>query len=197
MSTAPKLDRLATYEDLLPLPEMLRVEVIAGQMHTQPGALPRHSRAQSTLVRNIGGPFDGDHGGGGPGGWWIFPDVDVRFGPHDIVRPDLSGWRRERLVDPWDTRPIEVVPDWICEVLSPSNAAHDRMRKGQLYARHGVPHYWLVDPTERTLEALVLEGGRWVLAGIYDDSSVVRVAPFEAVELRVTGLFPPLPPAAP
>lgn len=195
MSTAPKLERLATYEDLLPLPEMLRAEVIAGQVHTQPGALPLHGRAQRVLGRGIGGPFDDDHDSGGPGGWWIFPDADIRFGPHDIVRPDLSGWRRERLVDPWYMRPIEVVPDWICEVLSPSNAAHDRKRKGQLYAHHGVPHYWLVDPTERTLEALVLEGGRWVVAGIYDDSSVVRVAPFEAVELRVTGLFPPLPPA--
>ena len=39
-------------------------------------------------------------GRGGPGGWWILLDVDVRLSPHDIVRPDVSGWRRERLADP-------------------------------------------------------------------------------------------------
>ncbi len=66
-------------------------------------------------------------------------DVDTRVG-RNVVRPDVVGWRRER----WDAesqlRPIELLPDWICEVLSPSNEQHDRLRKMDLYARAGVPH---------------------------------------------------------
>jgi hypothetical protein len=54
---------------------------------------------------------------GGPGGWWSLPEVDVRLARHQIVRPDVAGWRRERLPEPWDVRPIDVVPDWICEVV--------------------------------------------------------------------------------
>jgi len=71
----------------------------------------------------------------------MFFEVDVALSEHDIVRPDLSGWRRERLPRPGPTRPIDVVPDWMCEVLSPSTAARDRVTKRALYAKSGVAHY--------------------------------------------------------
>lgn len=158
---------------------------------TLPGPLPRHSRAQGALSRCVGGPFDQDDGRGGPGGWWILAEVDVRLGTHDIVRPDLSGWRRERLRDPWDARPIDVVPDWVCEILSPSNAAHDRVHKASLYAERGVAFFWIVDPAERTLEAFRLDGSAWVRVGSYDDAALARIAPFDAIELEVNLLFPP------
>ncbi|MEJ7730414.1 MAG: Uma2 family endonuclease [Polyangiaceae bacterium] len=183
--------RLATYADLLTLSEDVKAEVVRGSIVTLPAPLPRHAKAQGTVRSLIGGPYDDDDGRGGPGGWWILLEVDIRLSPHDIVRPDLAGWRRERLPEPWDTRPIEVVPDWICEVISPSNAAHDRVTKRHLYAEHGVPFYWLVDPGSRTLEALRLVDGIWVDAGTFDDAAVARVPPFESVALEVGRLFPP------
>lgn len=93
--------RLATYDDLLALPEETRAEIVAGEVRTAPGPLPKHSRAVRALGSCIGGPFDDDDGRGGPGGWWILVEVDVRQSEHDIVRPDLAGWRRERLPEPW------------------------------------------------------------------------------------------------
>ncbi|MCA9648135.1 MAG: Uma2 family endonuclease [Polyangiaceae bacterium] len=182
---------MATYADLLALGEDVRAEVLAGEVHVAPAPLPRHSRAQGALRRFIGGPYDDDDGFGGPGGWWILLEVDVELSAHDIVRPDLAGWRRQRLPSPWDTRPLKVAPDWICEVLSPSNAATDRVYKRNLYAKVGVPHFWMLDPTARTLETLRLQDGVWVDSGSYDDSAVVRVPPFEEVELAVARLFPP------
>jgi Uma2 family endonuclease len=185
--------KLATWEDVLVLPEDVRAEVIAGALVMPPSPLPRHARAQGALRRFIGGPYDDDDGRGGPGGWWILPEVDVRLSLHDVVRPDLAGWRRERLIRPWDVRPIDVTPDWITEIVSPSNAAQDRVRKRALYARHGVTYYWIVDPGQRTLEALRLDDatGAWIEIGAYDDASVARIAPFEAIELEVQRLFPP------
>ena len=110
----------------------------------------------------------------------------------NIVRPDIAGWRRARLVDPWDRRPIDVTPDWVCEVISPSNAAHDRVTKRRLYARHKVPYYWLVDPMQRTLEVLKLVDGQWLELGSWGDGDVMSVEPFSDVELEVSRLFPPL-----
>ena len=190
--------KLAGSDDLLRLPEDVRAEVLGGQLTTPPSPLPRHARAQGALRRFIGGPYDDDDGRGGPGGWWILLEVDVRLGAHDIVRPDLAGWRRERLPVPWDVRPIDVVPDWICEVVSPSNAAHDRVRKRSAYARFGVPYFWLVDPDARTLEALRLDPTTrgWVEVGAYDDEAIARIAPFEDIELEVSRLFPPPPTAS-
>lgn len=192
--------RLATYEDLLARPEGSREEIIGGALVTPPSPLPRHGRAQGRLVQIIGGTFDYDFEGGGPDGWWILPEVDVRLTPHDIVCPDISGWRRERLPEPWNLRPIDVVPDWICEILSPSNIAHDRVRKRRLYAEHGVAFYWIIDPEARTLEALRLDptSRGWVEVGSYDDAaSDARIAPFEAVEIDVGKFFPPMPAKAP
>lgn len=183
--------KLATYDDLLALPEDVRAEIIQGTIVTLPSPLPRHAKAQRALAGFIGGPFDDDDGRGGPGGWWILLEVDVRFAPHVVVRPDLAGWRRERLPEPWDLRPIDTRPDWVCEVISPSNAAFDRVTKRRVYAEHGVPHYWLVDPDARTLEALRLQDGVWVEVGSFDESATARVAPFEAIELEVGRLFPP------
>lgn len=183
--------KLATYADLLALPEDVKAEVIAGEVVTSPAALPRHSKVQGAIRGFVGRAFDDDDGRGGPGGWWIFVEVDVALGEHEIVRPDLAGWRRERLPRPGTTRPIEVVPDWVCEVLSPSTSARDRVTKRALYARTGIPHYWLIDPEARVLEALALRDGVWVEVGVYDDSAMARIAPFEAIELELGRLFLP------
>ena len=187
--------RLATYEDLGALPEGKRAEVIHGVVVHPPAPLPRHSSVQGKLRRFVGGPFDDDDGVGGPGGWWILLEVDVRLSVHDIVRPDLAGWRRERLPDPWDVRPIDVVPDWICEVISPSNAGVDRVTKRQLYAAAGVAHYWIADPAARTLETYGLDADsrRWVDSGAFDATSSARIAPFEEIELDLARIFPPPP----
>jgi Uma2 family endonuclease len=183
--------KLATYRDLLALPSDVHAEVLAGEIVTAPAPLPRHSKVQGAARRFVGGPFDDDDGRGGPGGWWIFVEVDVALGPHDIVRPDLAGWRRPRLPRPGAVRPIEVVPDWAAEILSPATAARDRVQKRNLYARAGIPHYWLIDPETRVLEALVLRDGVWLEAGVYDDSSTARIPPFEAIEIEVGRLFLP------
>jgi Uma2 family endonuclease len=182
---------LATYDDLAALPEDVKAEVVRGVLVRSPGRFPRHAKAQGALGSYIGGAFDDDDGEGGPGGWWILPEVDVRLTRHDIVRPDVAGWRRERLPDPVDLRPIDVVPDWICEITSPSNARRDRVDKARLYLEAGVPFYWLIDPETRVLEALVRDGTRWVEAGRFSDGDVVRLPPFEAIELKITRLFLP------
>jgi Uma2 family endonuclease len=184
--------RQPTYQDLRALPEDVRAEIIAGEISTLPSPRPRHSKSQGALRNFIGGPYDDDDGYGGPGGWWIFIEVDIQLGP-DVVRPDLAGWRRARLPQP-DVRPITVAPDWICEVLSPANEAHDRVTKRRIYAEHGVAHYWIVDPDARTLEALTLENGRWVDAGSFDDQAQARIAPFTEVMLPVGRLFLPRTP---
>lgn len=189
MKMPPAGSKLATYRDLLALPANVRAEVLSGEIVVAPAPLPRHSKVQGAARRFLGGPFDDDDGRGGPGGWWIFVEVDVALGPHDIVRPDLAGWHRARLPRPGATRPIEVVPDWVAEILSPATAARDRVQKRNLYARAGVAHDWLIDPETRVLEALALHDGSWLEAGVDDETSIARIPPFEAIELEVGLLF--------
>jgi len=183
--------RLATWDDLLQAPDDGRVyEVLGGNLEAQPRPRPIHGAVQGLLFADLAGPFY--RGRGGPGGWWLVIEPDVELEPHEIVAPDLTGWRREHMAVLPDERPIRVRPDWVCEVASPSNRWRDRGRKADLYLRFGVPHYWIVDPDERTLEAYEARGGAWVRLGAWTDGDSPRIPPFDAIELDVGGLFTPL-----
>ncbi len=191
MATDPRPG--ATARDLDATPDDGRIyEILDGQMEAQPRPRPEHGRVEAGLSSGLFGPYD--RGQGGPGGWWLVVEPEVAFGARDVVVPDLAGWRRERLPELPAGR-IEVVPDWTCEVVSPSSRSRDRVHKSDLYLRTGVRHYWIVDPEARTLEALEAREGVWVRLGGWTDGDTARVAPFEAVEIDVGGLFVPLPPA--
>ena len=84
---------------------------------------------------------------------------------------------------------FEFAPDWACEVVSPSTGAIDRSRKMHIYARERVEHLWIVDPILRTLEVYRLEDARWVVASTHAGTDVVRAEPFDAIELRLAGLW--------
>lgn len=183
------LRRQAGWEDLLALPEGGKAEVLAGELSVSPRPRPAHGRTQVILSSRIGPPFD--LGEGGPGGWWILIEPDVQFGPHDVVNPDLAGWRRDRVPTLPDEQPISIAPDWVCEVISPRTARRDRTVKADLYLRSGVPHYWLVDVELRTLEALEAQREQWVRLGAWTDGDRARIPPFDAVVLDVGSLFPP------
>jgi len=84
---------------------------------------------------------------------------------------------------------ISQAPNWICEILSPSTARIDRVRKLPIYASWQVNHAWLIDPEARTLEVFRLETGHWLLLGAYADASRVRAEPFDAVEIDLFRLW--------
>lgn len=184
MSAASK--PLATAETLRALGDE-RYEVIAGELIRKADPTGEHGDAQSWLPAILKPPFQRRTGGpDGPGGWWIATEVDVELGLHDIVRPDVSGWRRERVPERPVGHPVRHRPDWICEVLSPGNLRHDVVVKHELYRRYGVPHYWIVDPQGATLTVYRLTADGALVAG---RDAVVRAEPFEAIELRVGLLF--------
>lgn len=176
------------YERLLALPEGETGEIIGGELHTQPRPAGRHALAQGGMNVNLGGPFG--FGRGGPGGWWIIPEPEIHFvRDAEVAVPDLAGWRRERMPAIPDDHRFEIVPDWVCEILSPGTVKKDRVLKLPLYARYGVAHAWLVDPAERTLEAFTLRDGAWVLiAGLKDDDTV-QVPPFDAIGFALSDLW--------
>ena len=179
--------RVATYEDVLQAPDHLVAEIVDGELYTSPRPAPRHARACGVIFGAIEPPFG--HSLGGPGGWTILFEPELHLGP-DILVPDIAGWRRERLprlpAEAWFT----LAPDWLCEVLSPSTARLDRLKKLRVYARERVTDVWLVDPLQRLVEALRLDGERWTIVGTYGGNDVVRLAPFADIELQLAWLWP-------
>lgn len=93
---------------------------------------------------------------------------------------------------PPDDQRFEVVPDWVCEILSPSTESRDRQIKTPLYAHYAVTFAWLVDPTKRTLEAYRLRSGGWHEIGRFADSDQAAIPPFDAITLDLAGLWLPV-----
>lgn len=178
---------LWTWEDIMHLPEQEQPELIAGQPYARAIARGTHGRMIGELYKQVSQP----DGRVNKDGWWISIEPAIRLSPHDVVGPDLAGWRKSRLAELPDDWPLDVRPDWVCEVLSPGTARHDRSVKAQLYAASAIPWYWLVDGHERLVEVLELSGQHWRLHGVYGDGDQLALPPFDAVELQVSELFLP------
>jgi Uma2 family endonuclease len=179
-AASSKPQRAATYDDIVALPEGKVGEIIDGELVTHPRPAPPHAQSATNLTGLIVGPFR--FGIGGPGGWIILDEPEIQFGTHTLV-PDLAAWRNERLASLPDVGPLQVVPDWTCEVLSPSTESDDRRRKLPIYAEQRVGHVWLLDPVVRTLEVFRLHQSTWLVAGLYGGDEVVRAEPFDAIDL--------------
>lgn len=172
-----------TMADLEALPKSVKGEIIEGVLYTMTRPRGPHQRATTAIGGGVGGPFD--HGRNGPGGWWILVEPGIELPNTPEIAPDVAGWRRERLPTLPSDASITVVPDWVCEILSPTTRRHDVLVKHPYYAKVGVPFHWLVDVEARTVTAYQLQNGLWTTLGVYGDERTARIAPFSEVELDV------------
>jgi Uma2 family endonuclease len=175
--------KIPTLADLEALPPSVKGEIIEGVLYTMTRPRGPHQHTALAVGSDLRGPFDA--GKGGPAGWWILPEPGIELPNTPEIAPDLAGWRRERLVVLPNDAPIQVAPDWVCEILSPTTRRHDLLVKKPYYAKVGVAHHWLIDLDARTLTAYRLESGRWLELGVYGDERAARIEPFEAVSLDV------------
>ena len=175
----------ATYDDLLAVPDHLVAQLVDGELRVQPRPASAHAQAVSTLGEELGPPFK--RGRGGPGGWILLDEPELHLGAsaHQVLVPDLAGWRRSTMPEMPHAAFFTQPPDWVCEALSPSTARFERGRTLEIYAEERVSHVWLVDPLGCTLEVLALTTyrgkPRYVNEAFYVDDATVAAAPFEAL----------------
>lgn len=171
-----------TYEDLRAIPDDLhRYELISGEILMSPSPRTKHQRAAFSLAtemrlfaarRRLGEVF-------------VAP-FDVIFSRYNVVVPDLLYVSRghARIID---EDHIHGAPDLIAEVLSPSNRMVDLMKKAALYADHGVPEYWIVDPDAESITVYELRDGLYVARP--NEAGVASSAVLPGFEIRSSELF--------
>ncbi|WPL19825.1 hypothetical protein Thiowin_04972 [Thiorhodovibrio winogradskyi] len=150
LQLAEKLGQF-TYADYCRWPEDERWELIEGEAFAMcPAPTWMHQEFITALVARIHPQLDGS-----PCRLYAAP-FDVRLPKANeaddliatVVQPDLAVFcDRSRL----DAKGARGAPDWAIEILSPSTAAKDHIRKRALYERHGVREYWLIHPDDRLL----------------------------------------------
>ncbi|HEY7647608.1 MAG TPA: Uma2 family endonuclease [Methylomirabilota bacterium] len=173
-----------TYEDYCALPDDgLRYEIIEGFLFSEPSPRRAHQQVAANLLMVLRAHVR-EHN---LGEVYIAP-FDVILSRRTVVVPDLVFVTRDR-ADIVTERAVEDTPDLIIEILSPGTARRDRVAKLNAYARRGVPHYWLVDPVARTLEAFELSEGSYRLVAAVGGDEVYRPGLFPALVLPLSELW--------
>ena len=130
-----------TYDDLWELPQDdgLRRELIDGELYVSPSPVRRHQRAVMAISARLY-TYVQEHGGE------VLPaPADVVFSPSTVVEPDVVYVAARRVADLTDERFVDIAPDLVVEVSSPSTRRLDLIKKRGLYEREGVEEYWFVD----------------------------------------------------
>ena len=114
-------------------------------------------------------------------------DVRLNFDTDDdtVVQPDLLVVCNQTKID---DKGCNGAPDMVIEVLSPSSARYDRSVKFRLYQQSGVLEYWIIDPETQTVQAHILDDGRYY-TNIYSDADVAPVHVLEGCTINVPDLF--------
>lgn len=173
-----------TFEQFRELPnDGKRYELIHGEVHVTPSPATRHQLALQNLYEGLG-PFVRSN----QLGVLLLAPMDVRLGIDTVLQPDLifvSKARAGIIGENW----IEGAPDLAVEVLSPSTAAHDRATKLSVYAEAGIPHVWFLEPKVKTVEALTLQGAKYLIDATYAGHSVLTSILFPGWHLPLDALF--------
>ena len=149
MVTTPRL----TYQDYASLEGDERYELLDGELILVAAPNEDHQTASLRMIVQMNAFVEGNELGR------VFhAPYDVLFTDTDIVQPDLMFVSRERehIRTPAN---IQGAPDLIVEILSPSSSRRDWRHKRELYARHGVLEYWIVDPANRLVSVMLLREG--------------------------------------
>jgi len=122
-----------------------RMELIEGEIFVTPSPTPFHQLA----VLRLAAMLDRAIVESGLGVAMPAP-LDVFFERHSILQPDLVILVGDR-AEMFERGTIDGPPSLVMEILSPSTQGRDRGIKQNLYARHGVPEYWIVDVESKSV----------------------------------------------
>jgi len=176
---------ILTYDDYAALPnDGRRYELHEGEISVTPAPSPRHQKAIVNLIvvldqhvkaRRIGEIY-------------VSP-IDCILSNVTVVQPDIVYVDIERLAS-ITRRGVEGAPTLAIEVLSPSTADVDRRTKLQLYAKHAMQYYWIVDIDARVIEAYRLTEGHYGPIGKLVGSLPIALPPFSDLILDPVLIWP-------
>lgn len=187
MTTATKM----TAKQFLMLgedPPGVRLELVHGEIVVSPSPAFDHSYTDTQLRIILGNHIaDNDLGA-------IVGDIDTIFDDLNVRRPDILFIAKSRLhlIKEKGGHGIPIIPDLCVEILSPSSATTDQTDKFDLYAKSGLPNYWIVDPKGHTFDAYKLEGNKFMKQTSGRERDVVQVSPFSDCKIPLAPIWSPI-----
>ena len=175
--------RKFTYEDYAKTPEDERYELIDGELI----ALSSPDMAHQKLKTRLGATVWEYVSDANLGEVYMSP-TDVCFSDIDVVQPDILFFFKSRS-HIRNGKNIKGAPDLVVEILSPSTSSRDWGYKKDLYEKHGVKEFWLVDPYAKQVIVMLLKDGRYEIVGVYREDDTLRSPTLEGFELDLSRVF--------
>ncbi len=173
-----------TYNDYAALPdEGKRYEIVNGVLYMTPSPTGPHQDAVGRFYAYLLTHVET----AGLGKIRIAP-FDVELAPDVVVQPDVFVVLKANF-DKITKTHIIGAPDLVIEVSSPSTAGYDRREKQDAYANAGVAEYWVAHPTEREVEVLVLENGKYRSLGIFEGQAILPSQVLAELPVHVEQFF--------
>lgn len=174
--------RRYTYADYLKWDNTERRQLINGEIFMMASPSVVHQRIQRKLLVKF------DHWLGGKPCEVFAAPLDVRLFPKDdlsdktVVQPDLMVvCKKEKLAK----NSVNGAPDFVAEIVSPSNTLKEMLYKFQYYQQSGVREYWIVDPDEKKVQVNLFDGNHTTTSYFLEDESIsVNILPGLEIDLK-------------
>ena len=185
------IEKYYTYADILSWGEDVRAEIIYGDLYMMVPPLRVHQVVLTELLVRIANFLESKPCQVFPAPFGVRPfenDGDTPDDVDTVVEPDITVVCDHNKLDKYGCKGA---PDFIIEILSPSNVRHDRFVKLNLYQRAKVREYWIVDPQNYTVDVFLLdEDGLLSLSEIYTREDTVKVTVLPGCEIDLSKVFP-------
>lgn len=162
-----------------------RYEIIEGELFVSCSPGLTHERVLVNLILLLGNFLETN-----PIGETV-PNVGVLLSKFSGVIPDLIVFLNEQSDTIITNDRLTGPPALVIEILSPgaTNIRRDRVTKRQLYAKHDVREYWIVDPQNMTLERYTHEGSSLVLFETLENADTLSTTTLPGFSCKVSEIF--------
>lgn len=170
----------AEFSELPEQPGFPIMELIDGEVILSASPVPKHQ----IISFRLGSLIDA----AAPSGQVIAAPMDVYLDEFNTVEPDLM-WISEANAGIIGKVRIMGAPDWIVEIHSPGTMKRDQTKKFELYEKHGVREYWMVDPEYEQVEVWMNGANGFDRLGLYGKTGSFT-SPTLGKAVDLTPVFP-------
>ena len=180
------INGLYTYAEYLLWKFEERVELLKGKLFKMSAPSINHQRVSRKLSTKIDNYLEGKR-------------CEVFSAPFDVVLKNPNGEDNTVLqpdlcvvCDPEklsDGKRCYGAPDWVLEIVSPSNVEKELSKKMHIYEEAGVAEYWVLRPEEKELDIFVLQDNGYIGLKPRFAGEVVSPQKFPDLQINLSEIF--------
>ena len=177
---ALRQDKRYTYEDYMNWPEDERWEILDGVAYMMATPNVAHQRISREILVQLAAFLKGK-----PCEVFAAP-FTVRLSDDNVVEPDIVVVCDKSKLE--GGKGCDGAPDMIVEILSPSTAGMDKLKKFNKYLQAGVREYWIVDPDGKVVNIHLLDSGRYTITA-HGEAETVPVSVLDGCVINLSDVF--------